>query len=106
MKRNIIKKRMTIPESVSQHIEEEYKKSPDFRKAYDEEIMMLKIAYKISQLRKHRHITQSALARMTGTTQQTISRLEDSKNTQVTLHTLAKLAKALHARINIDLAPL
>lgn len=99
------RKKVIIPESVSQHIEKEYKKSPEFRKAYDEEILMLKISYKISQLRKQRHITQLALARMIGTTQQTVSRLEDSKNTQVTLHTLVRLAKALHARLSIDLVP-
>ena len=73
--------------------------------SYDEEITMLKIAYKIIQLRKERHITQSELARRIGTTQQTISRLEDSMNTHLTIHTLIRLAKALHARLNIDLIP-
>ena len=98
-------RKITTPESVGQHIEEEYRKSPEFRKAYDEEVIMLKIAYKISQLRKERHITQSELAKRAGTTQQNVSRLEDSRNTHVTLHTLTRLAKALHARLNIDLIP-
>ena len=100
MKRNVI-----IPESVSKHIEEEYKKSRDFRKAYDEEVVLLKVAYKISQLRKQRNITQGDLAKMIGTTQQTISRLEDSKNTQITLHTLTRVAMALKARLSIELVP-
>jgi DNA-binding Xre family transcriptional regulator len=98
------KKPITL-KSVSQHVEELYKKSLGFRKAYDEEVMMLRIAYKIAQLRKERHITQSELARRIGTTQQTVSRLEDSNNAQVTIHTLARLAKALHAKLNIDLMP-
>jgi len=93
------------PESVSQHIEEQYKKSSGFRKAFDEEVFMLKIAYRIAQLRKQRHITQRELAKKMGTTQQTISRLEDSENTQVTLHTLTRLARALKARLSVDLIP-
>lgn len=94
-----------IPKSVSQHTEELYRKSPEFRKAYDEEVMMLKIAYKITQLRRQHHITQFELARRIGSTQQTVSRLEDSKNTRLTIHTLTRLAKALNARLNIDLIP-
>lgn len=105
MKKNEKKKKIIILESVSQHIEELYKKSPEFRKAYDEEVMMLNIAHKIANLRKERHVTQSELARLTGTTQQTVSRLEDSKNTRITIHTLARLAGALHAKINIELIP-
>lgn len=105
MKKTSQKNKVIIPESISCHIEEQYKKSPEFRKAYDEEAGMLKLAYKISQLRKHRHITQSELAKRAGTTQQNISRLEDFSNTQVTLHTLIRLAKALHAKLNIDIIP-
>ena len=105
MKKNDQKNKIIIPESVGQHVEEQYRKGREFRKAYDEEVLMLKIAYKIAQLRKERHVTQRGLAKMIGTTQQTISRLEDSENTQVTLHTLTKLARALKARLNIDLVP-
>ena len=105
MRKTYQKNKIVTPESVSQHIEDQYKKSLGFRKAYDEEVLMLKIAYKIAQLRKERHVTQRGLAKMIGTTQQTISRLEDSENTQVTLHTLTKLARALKARLSIDLVP-
>jgi len=104
MKKRI--KKATVPESISQHIEEEYRKSREFRKAYDEEILRLKIAYKITHLRKSRHLTQQELAEKVGTTQQNISRLEDLENTQITLQTLTKLAIALKARLAIDLIPL
>lgn len=100
-----IKKKVIVPESISQHIEEEYRKSKEFRKAYDEEVLRLKIAYKIAQLRKSRHLTQRELAEKVGTTQQNISRLEDLANTQINLHTLTKLAMALNARLTIDLVP-
>jgi len=99
------RKKAIIPESISKHIEEEYKKDKEFRKAYDEEVLKLKIAYRIIQLRKERHLTQEELAEKVGTTQQNISRLEDFKNTQVTLHTLTKLAVALNARLTVDLIP-
>src|SRR3989338_4957097 len=105
MKKIEQKKKIITPESISQHVEEQYKKSRDFRKAYDEEVLLLKIAYKITQLRKQRHMSQGELAKMIGTTQQTISRLEDPRNTQVTLHTLARIAMALKARLSIDLIP-
>ena len=105
MRKTYINRKTTVPKSVSQHIEELYKKSLEFRKAYDDEIIMLNMAYKIAQLRKQRHITQAELAKRAGTSQQTISRLEDLQNTQITLHTLVRLAKALHARLNIDLIP-
>ncbi len=99
------KRKGIVPESIGKHIEDEYKKNKEFRKAYDGEILRLKIAYKITQLRKVRHLTQGELAEKVGTTQQNISRLEDLKNTQVTLHTLTKVAIALKARLAIDLIP-
>lgn len=105
MKKKATHKGATIPESVGQHIEELYRKSPEFRKAYDEEVALLKLAYKIAQLRKLRHMTQRQLAKQAGMTQQNVSRLEDSQNTQLTIHTLVRLAKALHARLNVDLVP-
>jgi len=104
MKKRIKRKRI-VPESISQHIEEEYRKSKEFRKAYDEEVLMLRVAYKIAQLRKSRHLTQQELADIVGTTQQNISRLEDLENTQISISTLTKLAIALKARVVIDFLP-
>ena len=105
MKKKIRRKKIVVPESIGQHIEEEYRKSPEFIKAYDEEILRLKLAYKIVQLRKARHLSQHELAEKVGTTQQTISRLEDSENAQLNLHTLTRLAMALKAKLDIDLVP-
>jgi DNA-binding XRE family transcriptional regulator len=93
------------PKSVSQHIEEEYRKSAEFRKAYDEEVARLRIAYQIAKLRKRRGLSQSDLARKTKTTQQTISRLEDKENVQVSVRTLTRIATALHSRLCIHFVP-
>jgi DNA-binding XRE family transcriptional regulator len=98
-------RKVTTPKTISQHIEEEFRKSPEFRKAYDEEVARLQIGYKIARLRQLRHLSQAALARKVATTQQTISRLEDLSNSKVNLRTLAKIAAALKARLSIDFIP-
>jgi DNA-binding transcriptional regulator YiaG len=99
------KKKAIVPESIDHHIEEEFKKNPEFRKAYMDESMRLQLAYKIMQLRKSRHLSQAQLAKRMHTTQQTVSRLEDPQNIEITLSTLSKLAVALKARLSVDLVP-
>ena len=96
------KKKVIVPESVSQHIEEEFKNNSKFRKAYRDEITRLNLAYKIAQLRKKRHLTQAQLAKRVKTTQQNISRLEDFKNIEITISTLSKIALALDMRLKIE----
>ena len=98
-------KKTIVPKTVSQHIEEEFRKSPQFRRAYDEEVARLQIGYKISRLRQMRHLSQAELARKVKTTQQTISRLEDLRNGAVNLKTLARIAAVLRARLSIDFIP-
>ncbi len=94
-----------IPKSVAQHIEEQYKKSSEFRKTYDEEVARLRISFHIEKLRKMRGLSQSELARKVNTTQQTISRLEDKENIQVSVRTLARVATALRSRLCIHFVP-
>lgn len=94
-----------LPETIERYIEERGKKNPEFRKAYLDEITRLNIAYKIMQLRKARHLSQAELAKKIHTSQQTISRLEDHRNTEITVATLSKLAVALKAKLTIDLIP-
>ena len=98
------RKAITV-KTISQHIEEEFRKSPEFRKAYDEEAVRLQIGYKIARLRQLRHLSQAELARKVATTQQTISRLEDLSNSRVNIKTLARIAAALKAKLSIDFIP-
>ena len=70
-----------------------------------DEAIKLQLAYKIMQLRKNRHLSQIQLAKKMNTTQQTISRLENPQNTEITLSTLSKVAVALRAHLSIDLIP-
>ena len=100
-----MKTKKIIAKSFDQHLQEEFKKSPEFKKAYDEEMARLQVGYKIAQLRQMRHLSQAELAKKVKTTQQTISRLEDLKNTRININTLARLAVALKAKLSIDLIP-
>ncbi|MDD4201967.1 MAG: helix-turn-helix transcriptional regulator [Candidatus Omnitrophica bacterium] len=97
--------KVNIPETISSHIDSEFKKSKEFRKAYIEQIERLELAMKIVKLRKRRNLTQAQLAKKVNTTQQTISRLEDASNTEISVSTLSKIALALDAKLSIDLSP-
>ncbi len=99
------KRKTIVPETVASHIETEFKKSKDFRKAYCEQIERLELALQISKLRKLKKMTQAQLAKRVKTTQQTISRLEDASNTEISVSTLSKIALALDAKLSIDLSP-
>ena len=100
-----MKIKTVIAKSFDQHLQEEFKKSPQFKKAYEEEVARLQIGWKIAQLRQMRHLSQAQLARRIKTSQQTISRLEDLKDARVNINTLARLAAALKARLSIDFIP-
>ena len=43
-----MKRKIIVPKSVSQHVEEEFWRNPEFRKAYDEEFARLQIGFKIA----------------------------------------------------------
>ena len=100
-----MRRKIIVPKTVSRHIEEEFRRDPEFRKAYDEEVVRLQIGYKIARLRQMRHLSQAELARKVNTSQQVISRLEDLRNARINVKTLARLAAALRARLNIDFIP-
>jgi hypothetical protein len=44
-----MKRKIIVPKTISQHIEEELRKNPEFRKAYKEEVAKLRKRYKIAQ---------------------------------------------------------
>lgn len=100
-----MKTKTIIAKSFDQHLQEEFKKSPCFKQAYEKELARLQIGWKIAQLRQMRHLSQAQLAKRMKTSQQTISRLEDLKDTRVNINTLARLATALKARLSIDFIP-
>jgi DNA-binding XRE family transcriptional regulator len=65
----------------------------------------LDIAGQIYQLRVKAGLTQKQLARMIGTTQSVISRLEDADYDGHSINILERIARALNCRIEVRLVP-
>ena len=78
--------------------------NPDFRAAYQAEDKRIELALQIIRLRERRGTTQADLAKAIGTRQANVSRLERF-DTNLTLDTLEKAARALGAELKINLVP-
>ena len=78
-------------------------KSPEFKKAFDQEEIFASLAIQIAKIRQKQGLSQKELAKRLKTTQQTVSRLENINNTSLSLNTLLKLANVLHKQIKIEL---
>ena len=63
------------------------------------------IAFQIITLREKAGLTQKELARLTGTKQSNIARLESADYTSYTLKTLERITKALKARLEVRIIP-
>lgn len=79
-------------------------RGPEFRKAFDEEEIYASLAIQIAKIRQEKNLTQQELAKRLHTTQQNISRLEDTNNRSCSLKTLIKVARMLDKRLKVELA--
>ncbi|MBI5632953.1 MAG: helix-turn-helix transcriptional regulator [Nitrospirae bacterium] len=77
-------------------------KDPEFRAHYQEERQALMIAMKIGKLREKKGLSQQQLAKLMGTSQQAISRIESGDYEGFTLKTLEKIAEATGTRVKIE----
>lgn len=77
-------------------------KDTEFRAHYKEERQALKLAMKIAKLREKKGLSQQQLAKMMGTSQQAISRIESGEYEGFTLKTLEKLAEATGTQLKIE----
>ena len=68
------------------------KKNPKLQAAYNEEMKKYQIACKIRECRKRKKLSQKDLAKLIGTTQSVISRLENDEYTGHSLRVLRKIA--------------
>lgn len=93
-----MKKLRTLRERLKEDL-----KNPEFKAAFKEEEIFASVAIQIAKIRQQEHLTQAELAKRMQTTQQTISRLEDTRNTSYALHTLYKAAQALHKELRVEL---
>ena len=78
-------------------------KKPEFKKTFEKEETFSSLAIQIAQIRQNQGLSQRELAKRLRTTQQTVSRLEDTSNTSLSLNTLLKLAGVLHKQLKIEL---
>lgn len=85
---------------VNQQIEEKRQNDPEFRKAWDESRAEYKLIGEMISLRKQENITQKELSKLSGKTQQTISRIERRENIP-TITAFNKLLNALGYELKI-----
>ena len=75
---------------------------PQVRESFEEGLDELRLAVSLAELREKRGMTQTQLAAQVHTSPSVISRIENGGNVEV--KTLQKIAHALDARLNIELA--
>ncbi len=74
---------------------------PKVRESFEEGLDTLRLAVSLAELREKRGLTQTQLAAKLHTSPAVISRIENGGNVQ--LKTLQKIARALRARLKIEL---
>ena len=77
-------------------------KDPEFKTHYREERQALKLAMKIAKLREKKGLSQQQMAKLMGTSQQAISRIESGEYEGFTLKTLEKIAEATGTKVKIE----
>ncbi len=85
---------------------EEQLKRPEFREAYEDLEEEYELAKQIIRFRLSRNLTQTQLARLVGTSQPAIARLESGNHRNMTLGFLARVARALELRSEMRFVPL
>ena len=77
-------------------------KDPEFKAHYQEERQALKLALKIAKLREKKGVSQQQMAKLMGTSQQAVSRIESGEYEGFTLKTLEKIAEATGTKVKIE----
>ena len=78
---------------------------PRIREAVEEQKLNVRVAEMIHDAREEAGLTQADLAKLVGTTQSVISRLEDADYEGRSLTMLQRIADALHQRLEVRLVP-
>lgn len=81
------------------------KTNPSFEEEFKKADQAWDIAFQIHDLRKKAKVTQAQLAKLVGTRQSNIARIESADYTSYTYKTLEKVTKALKARLEIRIVP-
>lgn len=86
-------------------IEKALKIDPSIKEGLEKAEQAWDIAFQIYDLRKKAGLTQTELAKLVGTKQSNIARVESADYTGYTLKTLEKVTKALKAKLEIKIVP-
>jgi len=81
-------------------------KHPDFAERFERAGQAWDVALQIAALRTRAGLSQKELARLLGTSQQQVSRLESPSYEGHSLSMLRRVADALHSRVRIVFEPL
>ncbi len=76
-------------------------RDPELRRLYEEEKLKDQVARQIRALRSQLNITQADLAKLLGTSQSAVARLEDADYEGNSIENLQKVADALKCRVEI-----
>ena len=93
-----MKRKIIVPKTVSQHIEEKLKDSY-FKEVYELEAERMKIAKLLVDYRIKHNLTQGELAKESGYTQQYISKIEEGVFSNI--RDIAKILLAIGYRMEI-----
>lgn len=88
--------------SLTSVIQEEMK-SPSFAREYAERRRVQEIARAVRSMRESANLSQSELAKLIGTKQPAIARLETSQHNTPQWQTLDRIAMALHKQLDLSL---
>ena len=77
--------------------------NPAVKKSFEHEEIFASLAIQIAKFRQKEGLSQKDLAQKLHTTQQTISRIENTSNRSFSVNTLVKVADALHRQLKIEL---
>lgn len=86
-------------------LEKWIKEDPSFQEKLDKAGRAWDLAFQIYDLRKKAGLTQTQLARLVGTSQSNIARIESADYTGYTFKTLDKVTRALNAKLKIRIIP-
>ena len=96
---------MRNKDDLDRTIEEALKRDPSLAEGLERADRAWDIAFQIYDLRKKARLTQTQLAKLVGTRQSNIARIEAADYTGYTFKTLEKVAKALQAKLQIKIVP-
>lgn len=92
-------------DDLDKYLEKALKRDPSLKERLEKADRAWDIAFQVYDLRKKAELTQTQLAKLVGTRQSNIARIESADYTGYTFKTLEKITKALKAHLEIRIVP-